>query len=116
MSQSEVKEIIRQLKEKEISIFDIPKEYENNIQIVNFERKAGLRISGKRGFDIIKNSFFVEEALPYITTNGTEQQKYIVSSFNNFDSYFDFLDGAIYDNTCYTFLPDRITISRNVDR
>ena len=40
---------------------DVPEEYKNDIQLVTFERKAGFRITGKRGFDIISNSFFVEE-------------------------------------------------------
>ena len=47
MAQSEVKKIIRQLKKNEIRVFDVPEEYENDIQIVTFERKAGLRITGK---------------------------------------------------------------------
>lgn len=66
MAQSEVKKIIRQLKKNEIRVFDVPEEYENDIQIVTFERKAGLRITGKRGFDIISNSFFVKEDLIHI--------------------------------------------------
>ena len=61
MAQSEIKKIIRQLKKKEIRVFDVSEEYENEIQIVTFERKAGLRITGKKGFDIISNTFFVEE-------------------------------------------------------
>ena len=61
MAKSEVKEIITRLKKKEIRVFDVPEEYKNDIQLVTFERKAGLRITGKRGFDIISNSFFVEE-------------------------------------------------------
>ena len=61
MVQPEIKKIIKQLKKNEIRVFDIPEEYENDIQIVIFERKLGLRITGKRGFDIIANSFFVEE-------------------------------------------------------
>ena len=61
MVKSEVKEIIRRLKKKEIRVFDVPEEYENDIQIVTFERKAGLRITGKRGFDIISNSFLLKK-------------------------------------------------------
>lgn len=75
MAKSEVKEIIRQLKKKEIIVFDIPKEYENDSQLVTFERKSGLRITGKRGFDIISNSFFVEEELIHMKTNGEERKK-----------------------------------------
>lgn len=48
MAQSEIKKIIRQLKKKEIRVFDVSEEYENEIQIVTFERKAGLRITGKK--------------------------------------------------------------------
>ena len=103
MTKSEVKEIIRQLKKKEIRVFDVPKEYENDIQIVTLERKLGLRITGKRGFDIISNSFFVEEELIYVDTDGEEQKRHISLLFDNFISYFDFLNGDIYDNACYTF-------------
>lgn len=95
MAKSEVKEIIRQLKKKEIIVFDIPKEYENDSQLVTFERKSGLRITGKRGFDIISNSFFVEEELIHMKTNGEERKKSVFLSFDSFDSYFDFLNGDI---------------------
>lgn len=117
MPKSEVEEIIRQLKKKEIRVFDVPKEHENDIQIVAFERKSGLRITGKRGFDIISNAFFVEEKLVHIDIDGEEQKKYIFLSFDNFDSYFDFLNGDIYDNACYTFcvLSDYTIASQKID-
>ena len=117
MAKSEVKEIIRQLKKKEIIVFDIPKEYENDSQLVTFERKSGLRITGKRGFDIISNSFFVEEELIHMKTNGEERKKSVFLSFDSFDSYFDFLNGDIYNNACYTFCPlfDNAIISQKVD-
>ena len=57
MAQTVINKIIRQLKKKEITVFDVPEEYENDIQLVTFERKEGLRITGKRGFDIISNSY-----------------------------------------------------------
>ncbi len=93
------------------------KEYENDIQIVTFERKAGLRITGKRGFDIISNSFFVEEALIHIDVDGEERKRSVFLSFDNFDSYFDFLNDDIYDNACYAFchLPEHIVSSRKID-
>lgn len=116
MVKLEVKEIIRRLKKKEIRVFDVPEEYKNDIQLVTFERKAGFRITGKRGFDIISNSFFVEETLIYVDKDGAEQKRNIFLSFDNFDSYFDFLNGDIYDNACYTFCPfSRISISKEID-
>lgn len=116
MPKSEVKEIIRRLKEKEIRIFDVPEEYKNDIQLVTFERKAGFRITGKRGFDIISNSFFVEETLINLDTDGVEQKRGVFLSFDNWNSYFDFLNGDIYDNACYTFCPFlKNLFSKNVD-
>ena len=85
MVKSEVKEIIRRLKKKEIRVFDVPEEYKNDIQLVTFERKAGLRITGKRGFDIISNSFFVEETLIYVDTDSVEQKRSVFLSFDDFD-------------------------------
>ena len=117
MEKSEVKEIIKRLKKKEIRVFDVPEEYENNIQLVTFERKSGLRITGKRGFDIISNAFFVEEELIHVEINGEERKRSVFLSFDGFDSYFDFLNGDIYDNACYKFCPlfDNAIISQKVD-
>ena len=117
MAQTEIKKIIRQLKKKEIRVFDVPEEYENDIQIVTFERKAGLRITDKKGFDIISNTFFVEESLIHIDVDGEEHKRGIFISFDNFDSYFDFLSGDIYNNACYAFcnLPEHIVSSHTID-
>ena len=75
MDKSEVEDIIRQLQEKELGVFEVSKELENDMQIVAFERKAGLRITGKRGFDVVSNSFFVEEQL--VDTDGMGREKNI---------------------------------------
>lgn len=103
MAQSEIKKIIRQLKKKEIRIFDVSEEYENEIQIVTFERKAGLRITRKKGFDIISNTFFVEESLIHIDADSEQRKKDVFLSFDDFDSYFDFLNGDIYEK-CLLFI------------
>lgn len=115
MVKPEVKKLIGQLKRKKISAFDIPHEYENDIQLVTFERETGLRITGKRGFDVISNIFFVEEELFCEAEN--ERGKKLKLPFDNFDSYFDYLNGYIYDNACYTFchLSDSIIAARDID-
>lgn len=96
-------EIIRQLKKNEISVLSVPDEYQNNIQLVIFERKAGLRITGKRGYDVLSNSFFVEEALIHVDADGVELRQSVFLSFDNFDLFFNFLNGDIYDNSCYAY-------------
>ena len=116
MVYSEIKKILKQLTKNEITVFDVPEEYENDIQIVTFERKAGLRITGKKGFDIISNTFFVEETLIHINTDSEQQRKDIFLSFDDFDSYFDFLNGDIYENACYTFCPfSKVSTSKRID-
>ena len=117
MKQSEVNKIIGQLEKNEITVFDIPEEYENSIEIVNFERKSGLRRTRKRGFDIISNSFFVEEDLVHTNAYDEEQIKSVLLSFDDFDSYYDFLNGDIYDNACYAFcsLFDNTIFSKKID-
>lgn len=116
MAQAEINKIIGQLKKNEIKVSDIPEEYENNIQIVAFERKSGLRITGKRGFDIISNTFFVEEDLVRVDIDG-EERRSISLSFDSFDAYFNFLDGDIYNNACYTFyqFPGVHVFSKNLN-
>lgn len=116
MAQSEIMRIISQLKNKEIRVFDIPEEYANEIHIVTFERKAGLRITGKKGFDIISNTFFIEETLIHIDTYNERREKEIFLSFDDFDSYFDFLNGDVYENACYAFCPSsKFSTSKRID-
>lgn len=115
MDKSEIEDTIRQLQEKKLGVFEVPKELENDMQIVAFERKAGLRITGKRGFDVISNSFFVEEQL--IDIGGIGREKNIHLLFDDFNSYFNFLNGDIYNNSCYAFcvLSDEAISSRKID-
>src|SRR5699024_9146904 len=46
-----------------------------------------------------------------------ERKKPIFLSFENFDSYYDFLKGDIYNNACYTFCNrlDSITASYKIN-
>lgn len=92
----EVKKIIRQLKKSEISCFSIPEEYRNDKNIIDIECKLGMRKVGRRGYDVIRNTFFVEEEL----TNDTRTKKEI-TYFDDFESYSAFLDDEIYDDACY---------------
>ena len=57
----EIESIIGKLKYSELSINEIPFEYQQNMDIIREERKLNLRRSGRRGFDVIRQVFFVEE-------------------------------------------------------
>ena len=117
MVQTEVDKIIRQLQKNEIGVLDVPEEYKNAVEIVNFERKSGLRITGKRGFDIISNFFFIEEDLVFTNLNGEKRKKSVFLSFEEFNSYYEFLNGTIYENACYAFCPlfDNTISSQKID-
>ena len=108
----EVKKIIRQLKDSEINCLDVPEEYQSDRNIIEVERKLGVRKLGKRGYDIIKNVFFAEEELG----DGIFIKKEI-TYFDDFESYSIFVDGEIYDDACYYQCDiSKIGISVDCDR
>ena len=107
-----IRNIVRKLRNKKICISDIQNEYANDINILKEERKLGLRKSGKKGFDIINQEFFVEEEI-----YNNEMVKEIKTTFKNFKDYYEFLDGDVYDNASYyqyKFLDD-FSKERNID-
>lgn len=54
-------------------------------------------IIGKRGFDVLKQCFFCE-IFDFVENIITEKR---TKEFNSFNDYFEYLDGKIYDNSCY---------------
>ena len=58
---AEVERIIKELKSGELEMRNVPEEFALNSDVVKAERKLGLRKSGRRGFDVIAQVFFVEE-------------------------------------------------------
>lgn len=92
----EVKHIIKQPKNSEINYLAVPKEYQSDKNIIEVKRKLGVRNLGKRGYDIIRNVFFVEEEL----SDGILTIKEI-KYFDDFESYSIFVNDEIYDDACY---------------
>lgn len=115
-----VNEIIRQLKNGEIQVPDVPVKFQEDMRLIQYERAAGKRLLGKRGFDVISDTFFVEEELVFISEYEEEQRETVFASFPDFISYYNYLDGDIYNNACYAFhhIPEdkMITLSIDIDR
>ena len=87
--------------------FDIPVELQNDQDIINAERECGIRKIEKIGFDIINQCFFVEELIHCYKDYPPKTFK---TTFSDFNLYYNYLDGRIYDNACYYGLtPDKIT-------
>lgn len=57
----EAKRIIKELKSGELEVRNVPEKFALDSNVVKAERKLGLRKSGHRGFDVITQTFFVEE-------------------------------------------------------
>lgn len=114
----EVLNIISKLENGELKVRNVPDELALESDIIRIERKLGLRKSGRRGFDVITQNFFVEEQ--WFNKN-KERDSYNFESnrmiFNSFKEYYSFLDGDVYENACYygyTF-EDEFLKSLNLD-
>ena len=86
-----LEECLIKLQKNEISAFyEIPSEYREQQEIVNAARALGLRKLVRRGFDVITSSFFVEEIVTDTDWLRKPIEKKLVSTFGEFQSYFDF--------------------------
>lgn len=97
----EAKRIIKGLKNGELEVRNVPKEFALDSNVVKAERKLGLRKSGYRGFDVITQTFFVEEDWFHTDSLGDLVSAMHKMTFNSFEGYYKFLDGDIYENACY---------------
>lgn len=100
MVSPEAKRIIKELKSGELEVRNVPKEFALDANVVKAERKLGLRKSGYRGFDVITQTFFVEEEW-FHTSFGELVSILHKMTFDSFEEYYGFLDGDIYENACY---------------
>lgn len=95
----EISMIIKNIKKKNIDYRDIPVELRDNTDIIQAERKSGMRVYSYRGYDVIFNRFFVEEDIIDFSDNSILRT--IPTTFESFDDYYEFLKGNIYEKSCY---------------
>ena len=98
---SPINRIIKQLKSGKINIDDVPKEFALDVDILKVEREMGIRRSCQRGFDVIRQEYFVEEEIIRKNLLGEEEITTEKITFGSFKEYYDFLNGDIYTNSCY---------------
>lgn len=96
-------QIITKLKKCEISVRDIPYEYRTDKDIIAVERKTGLRRLFRCGYDVIQDHYFVEEDIRS-EHDETGWSHLTPIFFEDFQSFFQYLDGNIYENSCYYLL------------
>ena len=95
----EIRHLISQLKKHEISFYDIPEEWQNDYDLIKFERKTGLRKVHRCGYDVISDHFYAEEEI------GDNLETLKVVYFDEFTAFFDYMEGNIFDRACYYQLP-----------
>ena len=113
----EIKKAIKKLKTGELTISSVPEELSHNMDILRAERKLGLRKSGHRGFDAIRQEFFVEEEWAYLDDPDELYSRKHKEVFPDFEEYYHFLDGDIYEDACYyqCLFPDETINKFNLD-
>ena len=104
MTNKKIKQIISKLSNFELDIRNVPNDVKNNKKIIEAERQLGIRITKNRGFDVIRQIFFVEEDICYKNGMGEFRSVDNYVMFDTFETYYDYLDGDIYDLACYSFL------------
>ena len=115
MNKREKKKLIKSILSKRLYHNVLPDEYQEDIDIIKAERQANTRIVNSRGYDIINDIFFVHEAVARY--NELYKKEYFIDiskQFQEFDDYFNYLDGDIYENACYYQL-DVSTINYDLD-
>ena len=100
-----VKSIIKQLKGHKITLKDIPKELSDELEVIYAERLFGYRKILKCGYNIILDLFFVEEEISYLS-EFSEECSTRSETFDTFSKYYEYINGNIYENSCYQFLPN----------
>ena len=95
MESNSKKEIIDRIKKNKILYSAIPLELREDEDIIEAERKSGMRVFSNRGYDIIANNFFVDEEITDLLSNRS-----ITTTFESFDQYYNYLSGEIYEKSC----------------
>ena len=111
----EVKCIIKELKSGELEVRNVPEEFALDSNVIKTERKLGLRKSGHRGFDVIAQTFFVEEDWLHKDLSGNLVSRLHEMTFDSFEEYYRFLDGDIYEDACYYQYAFQDEFSKNLN-
>lgn len=92
---------ISKIKKKLLYHDDLPEELKNNISIIHAEVAAKTRVFGLRGYDVIRNRFFVSQVVKIKKYGDRIVERSQEALFQNFEEYFEYLDGNIYESACY---------------
>ena len=96
-----LEEYVQKIKAKKIYHNELPEEIRDEIVIINAEVAAKMRQFEYRGYDVIRNRFFVHQSIKVKNYSGEIVDRDDVTTFELFDEYYNYLDGDIYESACY---------------
>ena len=111
------KNVLKKINKGEIIYHtDIVLDYRDDLDIIAAEKDAGIRVFEYKGYDIIRHNFFIHEKIRMSYQNDKENWEKEIRTFDNFDDYYEYLNGEIYENACYyqcRFPKSKYKIDRN---
>ena len=96
-----VEEYVQKIKTKKIYHNELPEEIRGNLSIIHAQIYAKTRLFGNRGYDVIRNRFFVHQSIKVKNYYGEIVDRDDTVTFESFDEYYSYLDGDIYNQACY---------------
>lgn len=100
VADKEIRKAIKLLQTELCVPINFPKELNNNILIKKAQLILGIRTVISKGYDVINTQFFIEENVKFYS-NDTPTEKQETTLFDNFNDFFFYLQGDIYNNACY---------------
>ena len=97
-----IQNLVQQIREgKVVDFFEVPENLQNHPEIIKIERKKGIRRIDSCGYDVIRKNFYVVESVVSYNGYGLSGIKKVerahFSVIDSFDTFFDFIDGDIYN-------------------
>lgn len=97
----QLQDYVEQIKKGKIFYSDIPIHVLEDIDFIREMRKDGFYAIKNKGFDVVRNVFFINENQIHIEEDGKFEIKHEYS-FSNFYDFYVFCDGdSLYENSCY---------------
>ena len=96
-----LEEYVQKIKAKKIYHNELPEEIRDEIVIINAEVAAKMRRFEHRGYDVIRNRFFIHQTIKVKNYRDEIDERDDNKIFDTFDEYYEYLNGDIYDSACY---------------
>lgn len=96
-----LQEYVQKIKAKKIYHNELPEEIRDEIVIICAEVAAKMRRFEHRGYDVIRNRFFIHQTVKVKNYRDEIDERDDNKIFDTFDEYYEYLNGDIYDSACY---------------